>query len=126
MRCTGKQANTKDHLVAVWTYEKLKKRLFEKHPVTAWILASEDKINGAIHFRYDGLEISHAPNFSHSKFNKERHHCLRLARRFQTRWNWRSRQRACISAKWHKNRQLLFGELEAFPALNPISDAAQK
>jgi len=114
MRCTGKEGyNLEDHKVAVWTYEILKERLFEKHPVTAWILASEDEIDGAIHFRYDGLEISKTPVFSQF---------LLLIERGIVVYDWRGGYHPegtgrvdkghAFRLKGAKNRGLLFGELE--------------
>lgn len=114
MRCTGKEGyNAEDHIVAVWTYEKLKERLFEKHPVTAWILASEEVIDGAIHFKYDGLEISKTPIFSQF---------LLLIERGIVVYDWRGGYHPegtgrvdkghPFRLKGMKNRDLLFGELE--------------
>ena len=114
MRCTGKEGyNVEDHIVAVWTYEKLKERLFEKHPVTAWILASEEVIDGAIHFKYDGLEISKTPIFSQF---------LLLIERGIVVYDWRGGYHPegtgrvdkghPFRLKGKKNRDLLFGEFE--------------
>lgn len=50
--------------IASWKYSTLKKSLFEKHPKTAWIVAQEKKIDGAIHFMYKTLQITQNPIFS--------------------------------------------------------------
>lgn len=47
-----------------WSFEKLKKRLFEKHPKTIWASAEEIIKNGKIHFRYDHIEYTEKPIFS--------------------------------------------------------------
>lgn len=53
-----------DHLVAIWDFKLLEKRLLEKHPTTAWIIADEQIISGEVHFRYEKLEISQRPIFT--------------------------------------------------------------
>ncbi|MCG3691091.1 MvaI/BcnI family restriction endonuclease [Aliarcobacter butzleri] len=55
--------NGKETLVAVWTFDILKKSLEEKHPSTAWICAEEKKIDDVISFRYCKLSVTYAPIF---------------------------------------------------------------
>lgn len=52
-----------DILVGVWTFDVLKKSLYDKHPATAWVKAEETKIDGTIHFKYNELEITEQPIF---------------------------------------------------------------
>lgn len=56
--------NEEEHPVCSWTYEKLKNRLWEKHPATVWILAEEQEIDGKNHFRYFDFELTFKPVFS--------------------------------------------------------------
>jgi len=56
--------NTGSYITAIWTFNKLKERLNEKHPMTAWLVADETVIDGEIHFKYNKLEIAQKPIFS--------------------------------------------------------------
>jgi hypothetical protein len=114
MRCTGSaKIAADDHLVAVWDFELLEKRLFEKHPTTAWIIAHEEKIAGEIHFKYDRLEVSQTPIFSQFLF---------LIERGVVVFDWRGGYHPTdggrvdkghpFRLKGAKNRKLLFGTLE--------------
>lgn len=55
--------NGKETLVAVWTFDTLKKSLEEKHPSTAWICAEEKEIDGVISFKFCQLNVTYAPLF---------------------------------------------------------------
>ena len=54
---------TEEHLVAAWSFERLKDRLLEKHKNTAWVLADHRIIDGESYFQFNGLEITAEPDF---------------------------------------------------------------
>jgi hypothetical protein len=99
-------------LTAVWTFDKLKSRINEKHPKTAWLLAEEGVIDNAIHFKYSKLEISKNPIFSQF---------LSLIEQGIVRFDWRGGAEIegkgrvdkghAFRLKSPKNRELLFGEV---------------
>lgn len=51
------------HHMCTWTFEKLKSRLYEKHPKTLWIEADEEVIDGKTHFRYHAAKLTQRPVF---------------------------------------------------------------
>jgi len=113
MRSTGKIGRcSKDHLVAAWDFELLEKRLLEKHPTTAWIIADEREIAGEIHFRYEELEVSQKPLFSQFLFLIERGVVV-----FDWRGGYHPTNGARVDKghpfrlKGAKNRELLFGSV---------------
>jgi len=99
-------------LTAVWTFNKLKSRINEKHPKTAWLLAEEGVIDNAIHFKYSKLEISKNPIFSQF---------LSLIEQGIVRFDWRGGAEIegkgrvdkghAFRLKSQKSRELLFGEV---------------
>ena len=114
MRSIGKAARClEDHLVAAWDFELLEKRLLEKHPTTAWIIADEQKIPGELHFRYEQLEISKRPLFSQFLFLIERGILV-----FDWRGGYHPTESGRVDKghpfrlKGTKNRKLLFGSLQ--------------
>lgn len=99
-------------LTAVWTFDKLKSRISEKHPKTAWLVAEDDVIEDAIHFKYSKLEISKNPIFSQF---------LSLIEQGIVRYDWRGGAEIegkgrvdkghAFRLKSAKCRDLLFGEV---------------
>lgn len=114
IRCTGNDSfNPTDHIVAGWSFELLRQRLFEKHPVTAWILASEKVIEGKFHFKYDRLEISKTPIFSQFLLLVERGIVVYDFRGgYHPDGLGRVDKGHPFRLKGAKNRKLLFGEIE--------------
>jgi len=54
-----------NHGICSWDFSYLKKRVWEKHPATAWLLAGEKIIDGKIHFKYhDVVNLTCRPIFS--------------------------------------------------------------
>lgn len=51
-------------VTAIWTFDKLRQRLDEKHPKTAWVIADEKVIDSKYHFNYNKLELTQNPIFS--------------------------------------------------------------
>jgi hypothetical protein len=51
------------HLVAIWPFDDLRRRLLEKHPTTAWVTADWSRIDNELHFNFTELEISSSPSF---------------------------------------------------------------
>lgn len=48
----------------IWHFEDVKKRLYQKHPETLWVIGEKiDKCDG-IYFRYETIEHTRLPNFS--------------------------------------------------------------
>jgi hypothetical protein len=99
-------------LTAIWTFEKLRSRINEKHPKTAWLLAEEAVIDDEIHFKYSKLEISKNPIFSQF---------LSLIEQGIVRYDWRGGceiegkgrvdKGHAFRLKSAKHRDLLFGEV---------------
>jgi hypothetical protein len=50
--------------VCSWKFEEIKKKLYEKHPKTMWIVADKKSIKGQIHFKYLKVQYTHDPIFS--------------------------------------------------------------
>lgn len=50
--------------VCIWEFEKVKEKLYIKHPKTMWLLAEIKKINEKIHFKYDKVTLTQRPIFS--------------------------------------------------------------
>jgi hypothetical protein len=96
--------------VCSWEYSAVKKKLQEKHPKTAWLVAEEKVINGEIHFNYNKLQLTQRPIFS--QFTT-------LINQGIVTYDWRGRvrtDRTGYKDKGHcyrilpRNRSLLFGE----------------
>ena len=51
------------HLVAIWPFDDLRRRLLEKHPTTAWVTADWSQIENELHFNFTDLEITSSPSF---------------------------------------------------------------
>jgi len=51
-------------ITAIWLFIKLKERLNEKHPKTAWVVADEKQIASEYHFLYKQIEMTQNPIFS--------------------------------------------------------------
>ncbi|WBX81505.1 MvaI/BcnI family restriction endonuclease [Virgibacillus salarius] len=92
--------------------EDIKKRLYNKHPETVWIIAEEKVIDGKIHFHYKEASYTRAPIFSSF---------LLLISQGKVTYDWRGRIRndgTGYKDKGHcfrilpKYRHLLFTELE--------------
>jgi hypothetical protein len=62
MHCLNRQKKVSD--VCFWEYDNLKKRLFEKHPMTLWVEADEKKIHNEVHFRYQTAVLTQRPIFT--------------------------------------------------------------
>ena len=58
------QIHLDDEIICRWRYETLKKRLYEKHPSTLWVLADEEKKDGKIHFQYNQVQFTQRPIFT--------------------------------------------------------------
>ncbi len=98
--------------VCKWSYDEVKKKLLEKHPKTAWILAEEKKIDGKIYFKYVSLQLTQNPIFTSF---------LNLITKGIVVYDWRGRVRKDKTGykdKGHafrispKYRELLFGEIK--------------
>lgn len=50
--------------VCIWTFDELKKRLYNKHPETLWVIGDEIIKNNSIYFRYESIEHTGSPIFS--------------------------------------------------------------
>ncbi|MBS6500182.1 MAG: hypothetical protein KH415_00865 [Clostridium sp.] len=48
----------------VWTFDDLKRRLYEKHPETLWLVGEQISKNDKIYFRYESIEHTSSPIFS--------------------------------------------------------------
>lgn len=99
-------------ITAVWKFEKLKERLYEKHPKTAWLVADEKIINGEIHFKYIKLEISQKPIFSQFLLLIEQGIvCFDWRGGHEVDGNGRVDKGHAFRLKSPKNRNLLFGDV---------------
>ena len=54
--------------MCVWQYSNLRKRLFEKHPQTLWIVADEKMDAGQTFFRYTSIVLTKRPLFTQFLF----------------------------------------------------------
>jgi hypothetical protein len=98
---------------AIWQFDKLRERLNEKHPKTAWIIADEELINDEFHFLYKTLEMTQNPIFSQF---------LSLIEQGIIRYDWRGGHEVegkgrvdkghAFRLRSPKFRNLLFGESE--------------
>lgn len=104
---SGKERGT-----CAWELDKIKNRLFSKHPETVWIVGREKIINGEIHFIFDKAEYTRSPIFSTF---------LLLISQDKVTYDWRGRVKVDGTGykdKGHyfrlnpKNRNMLFGEIE--------------
>ncbi|MFE4893831.1 MvaI/BcnI family restriction endonuclease [Peribacillus butanolivorans] len=95
-----------------WKLEEIKKRLYNKHPETVWIVAEEIVIDGKIHFHYKQASYTRTPIFSSF---------LLLLAQGKVTYDWRGRVRTDGTGykdKGHcfrvlpKYRHLLFTEIE--------------
>ncbi|MCY6371235.1 MvaI/BcnI family restriction endonuclease [Clostridium ganghwense] len=96
--------------VCVWEFEKVKEKLYTKHPKTMWLLAENKKINEKINFKYNKVTLTQRPIFSQF---------LSLIEQGILTYDWRGRVRedgTGYKDKGHcfrispKYRNLLFGE----------------
>jgi len=104
---------TEKQVTAIWQFDELKRRLNQKHPKTAWVLADEQKIDGEHHFLYKQLEMTQNPIFSQF---------LSLIEQGVIQYDWRGGHEVngkgrvdkghAFRLKSPKYRVLLFGESE--------------
>lgn len=96
--------------VCSWKYKDVKRKLLEKHPKTAWLVADETVINGEIYFNYNKIQLTQRPIFSQF---------VSLINQGIVTYDWRGRVRTDGTGykdKGHcyriapRNRALLFGE----------------
>lgn len=96
----------------IWYFDDLKKRLYEKHPETLWIVGEAIRENNQIYFNYQSAEHSRLPIFSSF---------LLLIEQGYITYDWRGRvksNRKDYRDRGHgfrlnpSYRNMLFGELE--------------
>ncbi|MBQ4811762.1 hypothetical protein J8M20_10465 [Pseudoalteromonas luteoviolacea] len=102
-------------ITSIWKFEKLKQRLNEKHPKTAWVIADEKLIGEEYHFLYKQVELTQNPIFSQF---------LSLIEQGIITYDWRGGHEVngkarvdkghAFRLKSPKYRELLFGESEVF------------
>ncbi len=106
------QNHEEDGITCIWDYSNIERRIKEKHPKTAWVLAEYTKIKGKNYFRYTELEITQKPLLSQF---------ILLINDGYLTFDWRGRVKedgAGYKDKGHafrlnpKYRSFLFGELE--------------
>lgn len=106
------QCHIADGITCVWDYEAIEKKIKEKHPKTAWVVAETKKINGENYFKYIELEMTQNPLLSQF---------IVLINDGYLTFDWRGRVKSDgtkYKDKGHafrlnpKYRDVLFGDLE--------------
>ncbi|MGL6167271.1 MAG: MvaI/BcnI family restriction endonuclease [Fusobacteriaceae bacterium] len=101
-----------DKETCVWDYNSIEKKIKEKHPKTAWLVAETTKINDENYFRYVELEMTQNPLLSQF---------IMLINDGYLTFDWRGRVKSDgknYKDKGHafrlnpKYRNVLFGDLE--------------
>jgi len=79
------QFHSRDKKKAIchWPFELIEKKLLDKHPKTAWVVAEEKVTNGKRYFKYETVEVTQKPIFSQF---------LNLIRQDLVVYNWRGGQ----------------------------------
>jgi hypothetical protein len=75
--------------VCSWKFEDIKKKLFDKHPKTMWIVADGKKINRNYHFKYLKVQYTRGPIFSQF---------ISLVKQGIITFDWRRRAKTDLSA----------------------------
>ncbi|MGL5000879.1 MAG: MvaI/BcnI family restriction endonuclease [Cetobacterium sp.] len=106
------QYHTTDKETCIWDYSSIEKKIKEKHPKTAWLVAETTKINNENYFRYVELEMTQNPLLSQF---------IMLINDGYLTFDWRGRVKSDgtkYKDKGHafrlnpKYRNVLFGDLE--------------
>ncbi|MFK4896912.1 MvaI/BcnI family restriction endonuclease [Lactococcus petauri] len=111
--------NNKSIVTAFWTFDELKKELYEKHPATLWVKV-ESRMNGNLaEFKYTEAELTRSPQFMTF---------ISLIKTGSITYDWRgyTTPEGKYSGKNHgnawriktKQRQLLFGSTEKIDLLS--------